>query len=481
MKKPEKSLVELFCRNGELPLEAKKLCESSPAVYDANAKIFWLLNSRRHWIPVTESQMRHHIAGNLNLRFRDTVGYVAIVQKWLDVDIALELTGHMAGVHEWRNIRILVTKSPTLIEPVRGRPWLTIEKLTRSMLTRKREWEHFVSWCKLTDQAMRTGNLTKLQSLVLCGPPDAGKSRLQNWIITPVCGNRHVLCYKHIDKEFTAHLFSAEHHMIEDEVFNKDWHHQNALRMYLKNVAANDTADYHRKYGTPLALPTFRRLTLSCNDTEEDMRILPPLDDTMLDKVSLYYCEARPMPMPTATLAERIHFEQRIQAELPGFIAFLQDWKVPPELVGGRDGLVCYHHPKVLELSQRTAPERALFEIICQFFAFVRRWPSCSNNSHDGFWKGTAFQLQSEIQEHLPEAKEILRKLCPHSTSFGSLLARLGERDRDQSCIQRSTIRGQNTYKIEIKLFMNGEFLSVPGGSGGGRDPLPSIRKHIYN
>jgi hypothetical protein len=171
-------------------------------------------------------------------------------------------------------MRVLVTKSPLLIEPREGY-WSTIRRLIRNMLGD--QTEHCFSWCKLTDHALRTGIFDKLQSLVLCGPPNGGKSRFQNWIVTPLCGNREVLCYKYIGKEFTAHLFGAEHHKIEDEVFSKDWYHQNVLRTYIKNCAASDTMDWHRKFETPIALPIFRRLTLSCNDTEEDLRILPPL------------------------------------------------------------------------------------------------------------------------------------------------------------------------------------------------------------
>jgi len=341
------------------------------------------------------------------MKYAETVKFIPLVQKWLTVDLALELSGHSAGVYDWgtsRNTRVLVIKSPLLIKPMSGQ-WPMLKTLSKQML--RDQWPHWVSWCKLTDASLRTGVLDKLQNLVLCGPPNGGKSRIQNWVITPLCGNREVLCYKYIGREFTAHLFNAEHHKIEDEVFNKDWYHQHTLRSYLKNVAANDAMDYHKKYGTPVALPIFRRLTLSCNDTEEDMRILPPLDETMMDKISLYYCWAEDMPMATNTLEQGEMFKATIRAELPAFVSFLHRWEIPSDLVAGRDGLQCIHHSKVLQLIKMASPEFLLYEILVQCLKERRRFSIIDT------WKGTSTELFSLVYETLPETREMVKITLP--------------------------------------------------------------------
>jgi hypothetical protein len=457
MKEPRKQLEDVFSMGGKAHPDARQICNRCPVVYDASSKGFWVRDVRNTWIPVSESAMRRHIATKLKIsEFKRTAKYIQIIQEWLTVDLSLELSGHSSGVYDWskvRNTRVLVIKSPLLITPKEGN-WPVIEKLIQNMLDN--QWEHFISWCKLTDAALRSGMLDKLQSLVLCGPPNAGKSRVQNWIVTPLCGNREVLCYKYIGKEFTAHLFNAEHHKIEDEVFSKDWYHQNTLRTYLKNCAANDTMDWHRKYGTPIALPIFRRLTLSCNDTEEDMRILPPLDETMMDKLSLYYCKAAPMPMKTNTLEERQLFERTIRSELPAFVHFLHSWEVPSDLIGGRDGLRCIHHSKVLQLSRMASPEFLFFEIAVLYFQEMKRFGSTESQ-----WKGTATQLHKEIVETIPNSRDMLQKLCPHHTTFGGLLGKLYEKDLKKLAIKRALLDGYNTYKIDINAFISGNFLRL--------------------
>src|SRR5262249_34842363 len=145
---------------------------------------------------------------------------------------------------------------------------------------------------------------------------------------TPICG-RAIDCYKSLDKHFTAHLFYNEHHKIEDEVYFKDWYHQNLLGNYMKQVAANDTAFYERKYDpNPLELPLFRRLTETLNDEEEDVKILPVIGTSLLDKVTLYSCNDVRVPFETLTTADQLRFKQAWFRELPHWLYDLTKWEI---------------------------------------------------------------------------------------------------------------------------------------------------------
>lgn len=196
--------------------------------------------------------------------------------------------------------------------------------------------------------------------------------------------------------------------MIEDKAFEKDYWHVNNLGTYMKNVAANDSELYHRKHGTPLNLPVFRRLSVSCNNNEENVRILPAMDDSILDKVSAYYCNPVSIPCDTQTMAGRLAFETAWKEQLPHWLYDLQHWQIPKELRGGRYGLKAYQSQRVLTLINQMSPEHLLYETMVVFFNEKFKWRQHDTN---GIWKGSAAQLQNEMRAALPEMRHQLNGL----------------------------------------------------------------------
>jgi hypothetical protein len=310
-------LEAIFSGDGiELPLSISALCRKFPVIYDAHSKGFYLTDARGIWIPVSDTSVSKHICERLDVSIESARAYYSLIQRYLTVDIALPPAGYRSGVRHFDGSRILVTRSPEFIQPTPGRDDLIVDILSEMF---GRQYPHFKAWCKLTDEAYRQGIRSNSQCLVFVGPKDCCKLRVQHWIITPICGGRHVDCYNSIKSgdRFTAHLFHAEHHMIEDKAFEKDYWNVNNLGTYTKNVAANDSELYHKKQGTPLNLPVFRRLTVSCNDNEENVRILPAIDESMLEKVSAYYCNPVDIPMDTQTTDGRRAFESAWKEQLP--------------------------------------------------------------------------------------------------------------------------------------------------------------------
>ena len=66
------------------------------------------------------------------------------------------------------------------------------------------------------------------------------------------------------------------------------------------------------------------------------MLILPPLDDSLADKLIIFKIEHRAVPaeIDTQSLEGRKAFRQRLSAELPAYVYFLlNDWKIEPAVV----------------------------------------------------------------------------------------------------------------------------------------------------
>jgi hypothetical protein len=108
----------------------------------------------------------------------------------------------------------------------------------------------------------------------------------------------------------------------------------------------------------------FWRVTITVNDKPENLMVLPPLDDSLEDKLLLLRAFKRQMPMPTVTNDERRAFSNRLQSELPAFVHFLTTWEIPPALVSSRFGVAHFHHPELVEAINSLAPEQKLLNLL---------------------------------------------------------------------------------------------------------------------
>ena len=57
----------------------------------------------------------------------------------------------------------------------------------------------------------------------------------------------------------------------------------------------------HAKNRQAMTLKPFWRVSISCNDEPESLMILPPIDESLSDKVIIFQAKKKPMPMPTQT------------------------------------------------------------------------------------------------------------------------------------------------------------------------------------
>ena len=97
------------------------------------------------------------------------------------------------------------------------------------------------------------------------------------------------------------------------------------------------------------------------------MLILPPLDDSLADKLIIFKIEHRAVPaeIDTQSLEGRKAFRQRLSAELPAYVYFLlNEWKIEPEFVSQRYGVTHFHHQDILVQLGELAPETRLLRLI---------------------------------------------------------------------------------------------------------------------
>jgi hypothetical protein len=343
------------------------------ANYDTARKLYWILDRRKDWIEVTESSLRRHLkaSGISPECTRDRL--VSELDETLNnfqldcaVSYAGPLAGYAKGIREVCGNRILVTTSPKLIEPGPGRfPFIAtlLQNLFQDEVTD--QTPYVKGWLKVATEAQRAGGIRPGQALAMAGPPNGGKSLLQN-LITELLGGRAAKPYRYMSgaTSFNGDLFGAEHLMIEDECASTDIRTRREFGARIKDFTVNEVQSCHAKNRQAISLRPFWRLSVSLNDEPEDLMILPPIDESLSDKVILLRTHTHPMPMDTKTNEGRAAFWQALTAELPAFLHHLLQWEIPASMRCPRFGVKTFHHPVLLDAIDALSPELRLLSVI---------------------------------------------------------------------------------------------------------------------
>jgi Family of unknown function (DUF5906) len=355
------------------------------------------------------------------------------IQRNFHIGYAGKLAGYKAGLIEQNGEKILVTASPNYIEPVDGQ-FPKIDQFLKGLLGDQRI--HFDCWMKLAVEAHRSGMIRPGQALVLAGPRDCGKSVLQNQIITALLGGRMAKPYLYMSGQtsFNSNLFEAEHLMIEDDIASTDIRARRTFGTYIKQYTANDEVQHHAKNKAAMTLRPFWRLSISCNEEPENLSILPPMDDSLFDKMIILKAERKPMPMPTETYGERVAFQEKIKSELPSYLNYLLKLAVPSELRASRYGILAYQNPDIMKAMNDIAPECRLLELIDQHFDGKKPWV------------GRAIALETELLSEDSNVREQTRNLLRYFNSCGAYLSRLADKRPDR--VKSWTVNGSKKYAI---------------------------------
>lgn len=399
--------------------EAPKL----EAYYDQMRKEYLVQDHGGGWVSVNETGLKR-IMRQLGFDNRPRRGEVLSdvehklveIQTRFNVLFAGPVAGFMAGLHETPDARFLVTKSPTII-PAAVRPWPTLEHLLVGMLGHE-QLVYLFGWLKCARAAISSGKRSPGQALAIAGPAESAKSLLQK-LTTLMLGGRSARPYQFMcgQTPFNAHLFGAEHLMIEDESPATDHKARRMLGAMIKSLTVNEDQSCHRKGDTPIMLCPFWRLTITVNDEPENLMVLPPLDESLEDKIILLKAERKPMPMPTATPGDREAFWNTLVGELPGLLAHVEGFIIPPELVSQRFGITHYQNPELLAKLDDLSPEFKLLAIVENHLLVGGQ-----------VWQGKASDLERAVTDSACPYYYEARKLLSWSTACGTYLGRLRRR-----------------------------------------------------
>ena len=285
------------------------------------------------------------------------------------VDLMLPgYAGYDAGVYDCAGVRLLVMKSPRRLHPAEG-PWNTVLAFIRGLLPVAPDGvdqaEIFLAWLAVTVKALERRQARAGQILILCGQKNDGKSRLQHFIITPLLGGRSADPADWLlgITDFNSECFGSEHLLLEDTPSSQKKDERNQWKQRLKGVAVNDTARLHSKGQTAVTLRPFWRLSISLNNTPDDMALLPPPSSDWVEK-SIMLETARPAYLP-CTDEERQEWREALEREMPCFLHYLlHGHEIPEDCKGARFGVRSYENPGIRSQLEDAAPWAEVWDTI---------------------------------------------------------------------------------------------------------------------
>lgn len=415
----------------EIPKGREELSDwLSNAYYDKNRKECLVIDSKADWYPVNETQLRRQckvrgmaVKGTDEQPISPFDYFVVDLQDKRGVHYAGPLAGHKRGHRTVNGVPILVTSSPEFIEPMKG-DWRVIRQLVTGMFDDPKhdQLSYFFGWLKSASQALRAGVNKPGQVLVLAGPAEAGKSFLQT-IITWTLGGREVKPYAYMtgSTDFNSQLFGAEHLRLDDEQASTDMRARRAFGARIKELLFGHAQRMHGKHRDELTLDPIWRMTISVNDEPEHVLVLPPIDESLEDKLIILRVTKKAMPMPTETTEQIKALTTAIKSELPAFIHFLvNEHEIDSSMRNQRCGIRHWHHPELMTAIRELSPQARLLSLIDMEI------------NPSPFWEGSAEELEHLLVGSGSTVKTEAQRLLAWNNACGTFLGRLAKENPER-------------------------------------------------
>lgn len=394
------------------------------AYYDEPRKEYIIRNESQRWIRVNAAQMKRRLK-RIGLSTKAQKGeQISEADEWLcdtedhyDIKYSGALAGRSEGFYEELGSRILITSSPKFVEPIEGDPARILDFIYGLLDDPEHDQAiYLLSWLKIAYESFKNQAYRPGQALVIAGPRDCGKSLLQR-LITEILGGRSAKPYQYMtDKtSFNGDLFSAEHLTIEDDNPHIDTKSRRAFGQQIKSFTVNLDHRCHAKGRDAITMRPLWRVSITLNDEPESLLILPPMDDSLEDKMIIFRAVSGAVP----EMHDQADYDAiwgGFAAEIPQLLHYLTNvFEIPENMRSRRFGVTHFHHPVIIEGLAETAPEIKLLELIDSYLLANRLadWQGTSNELKDALIDiGGSVQAETRALLHYPSStKKYLSRL----------------------------------------------------------------------
>lgn len=249
---------------------------------------------------------------------------------------------------------------------------------------------YFWGWHKRFWEAVLNNRLDQGHTLVLCGPAKRGKTLLATKVIaSSVGGYADASDYLSGQTKFNKELGRVACWVIDDTTSAASYVEQRRLTEMLKRATANPRVEFMAKYADSVSLPWAGRPIMSLNNDANSMSVIPSLDSSNRDKLMAFRISEKPFDFP-----KRDILEATIKKELPHYLAFLRDYKIPKEInTDDRFGVSGFIDPSLSAAAYDSSTRARAAEVLDLFSKECR-----IQNPKDNNWRGTYVELQVALK-----------------------------------------------------------------------------------
>ena len=352
--------------------------------------------------------------------------------------------GPMAGYRKgWRDVadgRIFVTAEPRPVVPSVV-PFDLLDRLLGEMLGEE-QYGWFLRWLAIGHRSLSSLRYRPGQALALVGPRACGKSLLSG-VVVEAFGGRVAHPYRSWadGSAFNGHLVGAETLVIDDESPSRNMQARRNLATAIKSALFSGTVGIEAKYQTPFTCRPWWRVLIACNDEPENVMVLPPMEDSIGDKIALLRVRPPSFPACLDDDDKREAFRKRISMELPGLLHHALGLSVAPFGDDQRTGIATLHNPEILEMLRELSREAQLEQLLI-----------AARDTLEMEWTGTAGELYHVLTGDtvFREVRDDARRLLDTPAAAGYLLRDLA-RSRPAMVSKAGESGGATRWKISVK------------------------------
>ena len=251
---------------------------------------------------------------------------------------------------------------------------------------------YFFAWFQRFYAGVINNREDQGQACILVGPAKRGKTLLSNKIISAAVGGyADASDYLSGGTKFNKDLGRAAAWVIDDTVSAASFQDQRKATELIKRGVANPRIEFMAKFSDAVTLPWAGRIIVSLNDDANSMSVIPTLDSSNRDKLMAFKICPKPFKFP-----KKYDLEDILDKELPHFLAWLEKWKPPEEVLDDdRFGVKSYIDNSIAYAAYDNSSRSQVAELI-DFFSKACR----EQNDRMEQWRGTITEFQVAIHTY---------------------------------------------------------------------------------
>ena len=412
--------------------------------YCYDGKHYWELNEAVNtWWSRKKEDVVHSLKTVHNRSTRAISGKnhseidLIIQQLWEQRSVvrASPLVHFPTGITHLNGERVLNTSTAACLDPSSENitewgdrfPWLA--SFLDNLFFPHDTLQFFLSWWK---HFYENGLIQKPRSglmLYIAGDTNCGKTMLTNCIVAKSVGGSMPASDVLVGGSgFNSHALTAPLMTLDDASPASDPKKHAAYTSMVKAIVANPDLLYSRKFVDSGKTRWLGRIAATCNDDPESIRILPSMDDSIMDKIMLLKCNKRKFDFGDMS---NYDIEEVVGRELPFMCRWLLNFRIPPHCKGeSRFGVKPYKDQLMLDTARQNSNCFSFYELLVDFLL--------SYETDKDYWEGTTTRLISDMCAD-DRIETLASKYTPNQAAslLGQLKARGFELEKVRSSKQR--------------------------------------------